>query len=453
MSDQKPKIFHVSYSDIGGGAARSAFRLHRGLKGIEVESSMLVGHKLSSDATVRVIARKPRGFVDRLLDFLRRRGLKWPEAHRLQEYLATRPPPFEIFSDDRALFCIELRETDIVVNLHWVAGLVDYSSFFRGLPRSIPIVWTLHDMNPFTGGCHYDNGCGRFSNHCGACPQLGSSDPTDFSYESWHRRDKALSLMAPSTLNIVCPSQWLAHEARKSSLFRGFPVSVIPYGIETDEFCPLDKGICKQALGLEVDDRTVLFVADNVNNARKGLDLLVESIRLLPADPRLIMLTLGKSMPKLNIETRHVHLGHVSKNRLLATVFNAAEVFVCPSRQDNLPNTILEALSCGTPVVGFNVGGIPDMVREGLTGATAAAEDTRGLATSISEILDLSQEEKAKMAYRCRRLVLDEYSLHLQAERYLALYENLLNERRRGATPKRCMSRQVPPNKKRNLRC
>lgn len=411
-----------------GGAARSAFRIHQGLARLGHDSSMFVLGAESKGAAVKVFV-PPAGLKSRIQRRIRRRRIDSAFAR----YQASRPPGLEPFHDCRSAHGAEilkqLPDCD-VVHLHWIAGFVDFAAFFSGVAPSVPIVWTLHDMNPFTGGCHYDLGCGRFVEKCGTCPQLGSRDPGDLSRRIWETKRAAFARIAPSRLHIVTPSQWLAREVERSSLWQRFPLSVIPYGLDLEIFAPRNRAHAREILGLPVEAKVILFLADGLGNRRKGFALLVKALSGLKAADDLMLLSVGNGVADSTVNVPWVHLGSLSQDRILSAVYSAADLFVIPSLQDNLPNTVLESMACGTPVVGFAVGGIPDMVRPGVSGALIEPENVAGLRAGIQDLLR-DPDQLGRMGVNCRRIVEEEYSLELQARRYEALYTKLLA----GATP------------------
>jgi glycosyltransferase involved in cell wall biosynthesis len=421
-------IAHLSTNDISGGAARAAYRLHEGLGKQGHQSSMLVVSRTSGDPHVRPIARRT-DLTSRIT-----RGLRQYRA--AQEFAKYRRDPAicELFSDDRSEYRREtvrqLPPAD-VVNLHWVAGFVDYQAFFSAIDR--PVVWTLHDMNPFTGGCHYSYGCDAFTNRCGVCPQLGSSSPGDLSAAVWKRKTQAFRGLAPSQLSIVAPSRWLAEQAARSSLFNDRPIQVIPYGLDvTDTYAPRKKEPIRDVLGIPHDARVVLFVAETVTGLRKGFSILANALtEAARGVEKLYLVSLGASPPALDAPVPLLHLGSVNNDRFVAMVYNASDLFVIPSLHDNLPNTVLEAMACGVPVVGTNVGGIPDMVRDGVNGLTVPPSDPSSLAAAIVRILT-DDSMRCSMSRSARQIATNEYSLELQARRYSALYEAVVAEYARG---------------------
>jgi glycosyltransferase involved in cell wall biosynthesis len=344
-------------------------------------------------------------------------------------YASSRPADAAFFSDDRTEFgrdlVRQLPDCD-VLNLHWVAQFVDFRSFFRAVPKRAPLVWTLHDPYPFTGGCHYYGGCDRFMRLCGACPELGSSDGSDLSREVWQRKKESYSLIPDRRLCIVAPSRWLAGEVRKSALLSRFSVSVIPYGLDLDVFTPREKLLARDMLGIPREARVLLFAAQALGERRKGFALLGEALAPLPASAGICLVSVGRGAGLSAVQLPHMSLGFIDNDRILSWAYSAADLYVAPTLDDNLPNTVMESLACGTPVVGFNTGGVPDMVRNGVTGFVVPKGDTVGLRQAILRVLD-DAALRADMSKNCRRIAVDEYDLKLQAQRYLALYESIVS--------------------------
>jgi glycosyltransferase involved in cell wall biosynthesis len=424
------KIVHVNTYDLAGGAARSAFRLHQGLCREGHDSSMFVFQSSSNEPTVKTF-RGPNDLWGRIR---RRLKTKWLKRD-FEAYQHSRPPGYEPFHDCRSIYAKEfirqLPQCDII-NLHWVAdSFFDYRSFFASVPQRVPIVWTFHDMNAFTGGCHYDLGCDHYQSQCGSCPQLGSTDPQDLAFRTWQRKREAFEPLRPDSLRIVTPSHWLAEEALKSPLIRKFPVTVIPYGLDLDVFAPCNKKSAREVLGIPQQAKAVLFLADGMDNERKGFQFLAQALAGMNGSEQvanLTLISLGRNKPKLELTIPWYHLGFVDNERLLAAVYSAADLFVIPSLQDNLPNTVLEAMACGTPTVGFSAGGIPDMIRPGITGELVAPKDIKALSASILRLFN-NPAQIAEMSNHCRRIVLDEYPLARQARRYADFYRELLSKR------------------------
>jgi len=422
--EQPLRVLHVNTAANSGGAARAAYRLHTGLRRLGHDSFMFVARQSSDDPTVKAFT-QPMNLRERLRRRLRRERI----TRSFARYRRSRPAGYESFHDDRtqhgATPLGQLPSCD-VVNLHWVAGFVDCQTFLTQVAQHTPIIWTLHDMNPFTGGCHYDDACGRYRARCGACPQLGGNAEGDLSRRVLERKRMALQEIAADRLHIVTPSRWLAEEAGRSTLLGRFSISVIPNGLDTGIFVPRERDVARAALGIPQNAHVVLFVSDSTVNRRKGFPLLNQALAGLSDLTNPFLISLGRGAPRLEAPISHAHLGHIGNDRLLALVYSAADLFVIPSLQDNLPNTVLESFACGTPVVGFNTGGIPDMVRSGVTGMLAEAENTEALRDAIAKLLQ-NPAKRAEMSANCRRVAVEEYALEVQARRYVELYEAMID--------------------------
>jgi len=419
------KVLHLSTNDQAGGAARAAYRLHRGLRAIGVDSAMLCATRDGDDPTVRALG-KPGSTAARWGRRLRQEQID----RAFRPYKATRPAGLEPFSDDRSQYGAELARklpAADIITLHWVARMLDYGTFFPDVPRRTPVVWRLSDMNAFTGGCHYDEGCGRYLAACGACPQLGSHAANDLSQRIWRRKRAAYDQVPAGRLQIVALNQWIAGEVRRSALLQGVPVHVIPNGLDTDAFAPRDQAFARQALGLSPAARVVLFVAGTTTNRRKGFAPMAEALAGLADLPDLQLISIGKGGGQLDARIPHLALGPLSQDRMLSVAYSAADVFVIPSLQDNMPSTVLESLACGTPVVGFDVGGVAEMVRPGETGLLARVGDVDALRTALRQLLGDAVQRRT-IGERCRQVALAEYNQTLQARRYLALYEAIVGK-------------------------
>ena len=425
------KICHLNTYDIQGGAARAMYRLHKGLCRAGIDSTVLTLNKASDDN--RVFLHWPQRTLPQKVQNRLRFHRIAPEFAR---YRKTRPAGLELFSDDRTYHWRDLERhlpPADVYNLHWIAGFVDIGSFLPMVRK--PVVWTLHDMQAFTGGCHYTAGCEAFTQSCGRCPQLGSGTERDLSRASWQRKASALATRDAEDLHIVTPSRWLQREAQRSGLLRMFQVHCIPYGIETDVFRPVGVEGLRDALGIRPDDRVLLFTADGLGNPRKGFQYLMDALQSLDSTEQVVALTVGAGMPRLNLPCRHIHAGAIMSDGLMAALYSLADLAVVPSLQDNLPNVVLEALACGTPVIGFDAGGIPDMVRPGETGWLAPVGDAGALREAMRAALS-DPGRLAALGRRCRAVAEEEYGLDRQAARYAGLYGRLL-EPFSTATPSR----------------
>jgi len=419
------RVVHLSYTDTKYGADRATRRLHQGLQSAGVDSWIVVGKKFSSDETVRPSANSIFG---KMLDDRRFFLDQFP----LRVYRNRSPNLFSTaWMPDRVGNHSLISSSDIV-NLHWVCG-----GFLR--PESIakinkPIVWRLSDMWAFTGGCHYSGGCVGYEQECGFCPQLGSHHRKDLSHWVWRRKERSWRNI---NLTIVTPSHWLSSCAGSSSLFKRYRVEVIPNGINDRVFKPMDKLYSRKLLGLSMNKKIILFGAINpTKDKRKGIRYLIEALDRLAGDKlrdELELAILGTSKPEMDFGiTLPVHyLGYVEDVTRLVSCYSAADAFVAPSEQDNFPSTVLESLACGTPVIAFNVGGIPDLIDHGRDGYLVKPFDSTDLGDGIRWVLnDPSRSEG--LSNRARQKVEEKFTKGIQARKYLRLYEQILVENGRG---------------------
>jgi glycosyltransferase involved in cell wall biosynthesis len=360
---------------------------------------------------------------------LRRRFKARHLTREINFYRSTRDMRRGLFSDDRtadASALVNVLPYADIYNLHWVAGFVDYREFFQAIGPEQRVVWTLHDMNPFTGGCHYTFGCDNFVRGCGACPALGSKQADDLSSRSFRRKQDVFGALIRDHVAIMTPSRWMAREAARSALFGRFDIHTIPNGVNTNTFAPRDRQCARDVLGIPSDLKIVMFVADWLQDYRKGIDLLLAAIKELGRHVGL--LSIGHGFRDRESDVPHFSVGVISDERLLSFVYSTADLLICPTRQDNLPNVILEAMACGIPVVAFDVGGVGDLVREGRTGLIVPPEDVSALIRSV-RMLITDDHLRTRLSAESRMIAVTDYPIQRQAERYRKVYEQMLERR------------------------
>lgn len=410
-------ILILSTNDIQGGAARATYRLHQGLHHIGIASQMLVQTKLSDDRTVISPPTKLQKGWAKIRPTL--------DAIPLQFYRQRDRTPYSVqWLPDRIPSKIAEIDPDIV-HLHWInAGYLNIETIAK---FQKPIVWTLHDMWPFTGGCHYNQGCDRYTKSCGACPKLDSHRNWDLSRWVWQRKAKAWQNL---NLTIVTPSKWLAKCATASSLLQNFPITAIPNSIDTNVYKPIAKSLARELLHLPKDKQLVLFGAMNAtSDPRKGFNLLMPALQKLSysqGQDQVELVVFGSSQPSdaPDFAFKVHYLGRLYDDISLALLYAAADVLVAPSVQDNLPNTVMEALACGTPCVAFEIGGMPDMIEHKKNGYLARPFEIEDLAKGIAWVLKDSQQYN-KLRDRARQKAEQEFTSELQAHRYLELFQEL----------------------------
>ncbi|MFN7853980.1 MAG: glycosyltransferase, partial [Dolichospermum sp.] len=330
----KPLLLNTS--DIIGGAARAAYRLHQGLKNIGVDSQMLVQNKQSDDYSVIAPVSKLSKGIGKLTPTL--------DSIPLQIYPQRDRSTYSVqwLLDNLAAQVAQINPD--VINLHWING--GYLKIETIAKFNKPIVWTLHDMWAFTGGCHYNGDCMNYTNSCGTCPQLHSNKEKDLSRWIWQRKTKAWQNL---NLTIVTPSHWLAKCAASSSLLKDVRIEVIPNGLDTKQYKPIEKSVARSILGLPEDKQLILFGAMSAtSDPRKGFNFLQSALQNLSQSgwrERVELVVFGASQPKNPTELgfKSHYLGRLNDDISLSLVYAAADVFLAPSVQDNLPNTVMES--------------------------------------------------------------------------------------------------------------
>ncbi|MBD2295927.1 glycosyltransferase family 4 protein [Anabaena sphaerica FACHB-251] len=412
----------LSFSDIEGGAARATYRLHQGLQSIGIKSQMLVQKKLTDDQAVSA-----------------------PKNNFVRSLAGTRitldVTPLKMYPRrNKALFSPQWLPDRVnrnvakiapnIINLHWInAGYIRIETIAQ---IKQPLVWTLQDMWAFTGGCHYSQECDRYTESCGACPQLDSNKNCDLSSWIWQRKAKAWKNL---DLTIVTTSSWMSKCASSSSLFRNLPIEVIPTGLDTKVYKPINQKWAREVLQLPLDKQLILFGSLNAtSDKRKGFHLLKEALQGLSSKKsldnlELVVIGASHAEKSLDIGFKTHYLGTFHDDISLAMAYSAADVFVLPSTEDNLPNTIMEAMACATPCVGFNVGGIPDMITHEKNGYLVQAYNTQDLAQGIMWVLE-DEERHHKLSYQAREKAEQEYALEIQASRYASLFSKILSSQK-----------------------
>jgi glycosyltransferase involved in cell wall biosynthesis len=414
-------VLHVSQSDQNGGAARAAYRLHRALLDYGVDSSMKVRDKKSDDWTVDGPKTKYGKVGSLLRPALGGFAMRLQKSANVNLHTGNWLP---------SAWSGELNATDVgVVNLHWVG---DETLSIEDIGRiRKPMVWTLHDMWPFCGAEHYtaDDEYARWRSGYSKTNRPASEGGLDLDRLVWQRKCRAWK----RPMHIVAPSQWLADCARQSALFRNWPVSVIPNALDTGIYQPLNRDFCRQTLGLPHDRKIILFGAIGGGiDSRKGYDLLLEALERFAHQENMqnvLCVVFGQSEPKrppkLHFPIRW--MGHVHDDAALALLYNAADVTVVPSRQENLPQAATEAQACGCPVVSFDCTGFQDAVAHRETGYLAKAFDAQDMAQGLGWILD-DVERQRELGNAARERALRLWAPEAVVPQYLSLYRSLLNQ-------------------------
>lgn len=417
------KILHLSTSDINGGAAKAAFAIHKALQANNINSKMLVQEKLSNDNYVESIInnsfQKASYYLRYLKDYLSIKFLTDESRGRFS---------FPFWGIDITKNKLALNSD--ILQMHWInQAFLSLENIQQILSLGKPIIWTLHDMWAFTGGCHYNMECLKFLEQCYECPSLKFSGKNDSSKKIF---DKKKTLYEKANITIVTSSNWLAREVKRSALFKNKKVEVIPTPIDINLYKPIDKTTARQKLNIKADKILILFGTMTLAEKRKGFQYMKEALILLDTKfpglkEKAELLVFGKvnEIEFKEIPFKTNSLGRLNGENNIALAYNAADLFVAPSLQDNLPNTVLESLSCGLPVAAFNIGGMPDMIDHKKNGFLAENISSEELSNAIYWILE-NEERRADLGKNARRKVMNNFTKEIVSEKYKNLYNYLL---------------------------
>ena len=419
------KVLIVNTSEHTGGAAVAASRLCEALINNGVKAKMLVRDRETDKLTVVALPRSP----------LLRWHFLW---ERLCIFLSSRLSRKHLFSIDLANIgsditrLPEFREAD-VIHLHWVnQGMLSLNGIKKILRSGKPVVWTMHDMWPATAICHLTLGCRSFSSSCHHCKYLPNGGSAhDLSNRVWHRKQRVL---AEGHITFVACSRWLEGEAKASALLKSHRVTSIPNPIDTRLFCPGSQQEARRQLGLPEHHRLLLFICQRVTNQYKGMQYLVDACQHLADQyPDMVQTTgvviLGGHADEVAglLPFEAYPLGYVTDERRIVQVYRAADVFVLPSLSENLPNTIMEAMACGVPCVGFRVGGIPEEIDHLKNGYVAQYCDSSDLARALRWIL--CEADADQLSRQAVRKVAQNYSQSSVALRYIEVYQEAIAQK------------------------
>jgi glycosyltransferase involved in cell wall biosynthesis len=419
------KIVHLNTYDGNGGAGRACLRLSDALNAIGVESKVLVYYQFGNNPKITNLSKSPFAKAKAVFNIMAERYL----AKSLVKAMRT---PFSLQWFGKSVVKNKLlREADLI-HIHWVNhGFLNPKFLAELADLEKPIVWTFHDSNAFTGGCHVRYSCENFHRQCGNCPLLKMSGPKDISHQTWKRKQKAYSQV---NFDVVAPSRWMAQSVKESSLLGLRKVTVIPNTIEVDVFKPYVKSEAKKILKIAPEKFVIMSgFMPSKNDKHKGTQFLVDALFELSRRPeipndQIELVIFGnkdeENVPKFPFKT--TFLGTINKDEHLAKCYAAADAFITPSLEDNLPNTVMESLACATPVIAFTTGGIPDMVKHLQNGYLAKYEDANDLADGMEWLF--LHEQKEEVQKEARRSILAHFSPTVVAEQHLALYLKLLND-------------------------
>jgi glycosyltransferase involved in cell wall biosynthesis len=415
------KVTLINTSDSGGGAAAAGYRLFKALRTNGVDARLLVQHRSCADEQVRAVVNTRTDKLRAKVNFF---------AERLP-FIAYERDPSVRFAFSTANTGVSIagdpfvKDADIL-HLHWTnGGFLSIRNLRELFSLGKPIVWTLHDMWAFTGGCHYSEGCERFSDHCGNCPFLKKPYPDDLSGSGWLRKQELYQLA--DKLVIVTCSNWLKETAKRSSLLAPFRIEAIPNPIDTELYAPGNKAASRSKWKIGTEEKVILFGAANITHKRKGIAYLAAALNKLkenyPDTGNLRVIIFGKNtgFDIAGIPFRTTALPLIRSRLELVELYTAADVFVQPSLEDNLPNMVMESLACGTPVAAFHTGGLPDLIDHKVNGYLAELRSADDLAAGIYWLLGAGSA-----ALPARNKVLENFNGANIAGAYGKIYNDLL---------------------------
>lgn len=417
------KVVLINTSDSGGGAAIACKRLMEALTLEGIDVRMLVMTKKSQLMQIQAFKESKYQKYAALFRFM---------YERLSFVLHERDKSVR-FAFSPANIGVDIsnhpwiQEADIV-HIHWInGGFLSLKSLNTLLEKKKNHLFTFHDMWLFTGGCHYASDCKNFETECHHCPFLKNPSKNDLSSKVWNKK---ASLFSTKKLNIVCCSEWLAKTAQKSSLLQNANIQNIPNPISLIDFKPKDKTEIRTNLEIPTEDFVLLFGAANINDKRKGFVYLLDALKLLnerdQISKKITVAIFGKAkdFDTSQIPFQVVNLGQISSLEKMTEVYAMADLFILPSLEDNLPNTVMESLACGTPVVAFDIGGIPEMVEHEKTGIIVDEISAETLANGILKAIESHDIEK--WSSNARHKVEEEYNQQTVAQKYIQVYNNII---------------------------
>lgn len=406
----------------GGGAAIAAKRLIYALKLKGVDIHCIVRDGRNSDENITILANSK---FKRLMGFIRFALEKF-------YFLFYEKSSLIRFAFSPAIIGQKISTNKIIKNsdiihLHWINNsFISLRELRRILRAGKPVVWTMHDMWAFTGGCHYTGECMNYLNNCGKCPYLKRPGTKDLSNRIFRKKQETYRGVP---LYIIGISKWIAGCAKQSNLFKSFPIFSIPNAIDTDKFKPFDQKEARNSLNLPKDKRILLFGAANIFDERKGLKYLLEALDILVSDypdycDNLHCVLFGKAKASVTMSLPFSQFSFISSDSVLVELYSAVDLFILPSLQDNFPNTILEAMACCTPVVAFNTGGLTEMIEHKVDGYLAETIEGRQLAQGIIYVLKNNTDNA--MGLKARDKIIAEYSPEKIGETHVQIYNEII---------------------------
>ncbi len=396
------KVVHLVTGN-DGGAYRAALRINNALDGA-IDSILISGKGISRSA----VQQFRQWFLHKLFSYIPFR------VRKMQYYFNTDLETMHI------LKLQQVKDADII-HLHWVAdGMLNLTDLKEIAKLNKPVVWTLHDMHPFTGGCHYDNNCQKYKDYCGNCKQINSKRKKDFAWWNQQQKIKALHNI---DISIVGCSRWITQCAESSQILKNMICITIPNCIDINVYKPTNKEWARNLFNINIENKKLIAFGamDSTTDKRKGFSYLQKALSVLDKEKYACLILGGMGEVIDGIQT--ISIAYLHDDYSLTLFYSAADVFVAPSTQENLANTVMESLSCGTPVVAFDIGGMPDMIVSGYNGYLARPFEVEDMAKGIDYCC-----KKTEMRINAREYVVEKYGYDTVSNEYLKLYQKLLGD-------------------------
>ena len=403
------KVLVVNNIDVKGGAYRASQNIHKALLQAGIESVFYDYSHLETK------------FLRTIYHSLDRISLRFYPQRKDPDFFSPAIAGINIRHETA------FKEADII-NLHWITGgFLSLKSVEWIMNLGKPVVWTMHDFWPISGGCHLNRGCLKFRDQCGACPVLGSKKENDLSGKIWQRKNNIYSY---ADLHWVTVSDWFLSQAKQSSLLKISGLYKIFNAIDTDVFVPFDKFCSRKELNLAFDRFIILAGGFGITkDPNKGFNDLKSSLKLLKEkhgipEEKIGLVVFGNALDSELKGSGYsiINAGLINDDKILAKYYAAADVFVCTSKQETGPTTILESMSCGTPVISYHVGVVPEIVKNDENGYMCSKSDPEEIAAGLLSFYHMEKEKRSQFGMNARNMITSNCSYEITGRKYLELF-------------------------------
>jgi glycosyltransferase involved in cell wall biosynthesis len=426
------KVVHLNTYDGNGGAGKACLRLNRALLNENIDSKVIVHYKFGKNEDIQTFNNTvlQKGYTAATIILERVLGKRYLKPNKRT--------PFSFAWFGRSVIDHPDVKAADVIHLHWVNhSFLNPVHLAEIAKLNKPVLWTFHDSNAFTGGCHVRYTCDHYQRECGYCPLLKKSEADDISNKIWHQKNEAYKKL---NFTIVAPSSWMLSSVLMSSLMKDKAIKQIPNTLDTSIFKPQDKKQVRAALGLP--PAKFIFLSGFMPSRKdlhKGTEYLMDSLEMLKtnrgvhADDIELVIFGNRNTDQLPVfPFKTTFLGTIGSENKLAECYAAADAFLIPSLEDNLPYTVMESLACGTPVVSFTTGGIPDMVSHKHNGYLAEYKSAQSFTAGMEWVIDYPDQELLRK--QARQTVMQYFSEDIVAKKHIKLYEQVVQSTAKAKT-------------------